>query len=47
MAKPDWQFVQEIIDADKGKNSAELAKKIVKKLGFRIRNRARKRKDLN
>lgn len=47
MAKSDADFVQEIIDAHKGGNSAELAKKIVKKLGHRIRQRARDREDVN
>jgi hypothetical protein len=43
MAKPDWQFVQDILEKAQGENSAALAKKIVKKLGFRIRKRARDR----
>jgi hypothetical protein len=30
-AEPDWQIMQEFIDADKGKDSAYIAKKVEEK----------------
>lgn len=47
MAKPDWQIVQEVLDRSKGKDSAVIAKEVVKVLGKRIRQRRRDSEDVN
>jgi hypothetical protein len=46
MAKPDWQIVKEVLDATEGQSNDERAKAVMKKIGIRIRQRARDREDL-
>jgi len=47
VAKPDWKFVQEILDATESQSNAERAREIVKKLGKRIGQRRREDEDVN